>query len=778
MSSNKRKSKNLRKKKKNIRKRAKHIRERKQVRVLMDIVVPDEAIVVLGKGLGFVPTPAENSERTRLDARNLVNNITQKCKVKENVCNIQVNNTTTTSCIPKKLKHVNYSQNNYNIKDSSTKQAVDIINCKMNALSPNSKDKSSPKNLSYLENEGLKWLRNKTSNMEIAITKADKGGSILIVPPTLLENKIKDKVLNVSLFEQIDKDPRPNLYNDLHVHWVQGKLNKYVTAWEAEQIMGITEKNNKSTSSHFKPGITYFNPNLKIHKMREEDIVIGCNPPARLISCFQDGVTKRSDVFIATKWLKPLEDEFCSDIVKDTIQTLKWLDILDSIHSDKEKKMFLPFTFDFEALYDSLSPDLVIEAVRFAINKHRKNWSHQFTEWLVKLIKISLKSGVGVFQDKWFQSKSGISTGGSLSVQLANIAVFYVLNKCIYSNKQLSKDIVSIIRFIDDGTGIFKGSFRQFLNWRRLVTESLAEYNLRIPVKDWKVASLSGYVNFLDIKFGFDNNGKLQTDLFRKETDSRAYLDFKSCHPNHVFSSIVYSQALRIRRIVNDQTRLEKHLDDMVTDFRNSNYPFKLITNIVNKVKSLPRDLYTVNNRNDADNIDSIKVISTYGCDEELCKITDSVSELVPFKFKYVKRTGTSLDKMLCKSKHISTGPRYGKTLKCNRNRCQSCNYMSNEDSIISTSGKFCKTAPGNCSSRNLVYAATCILCSKFYTGKTTQMLCGRICEHKSCYNKYRKAKGNISVSDCENFDDKFSLSVHFYNHHKIVSHPRVLRFL
>ena len=38
-----------------------------------------------------------------------------------------------------------------------------------------------------------------------------------------------------------------------------------------------------------------------------------------------------------------------------------------------------------------------------------------------------------------------------------------------------------------------------------------------------------------------------------------------------------------------------------------------------------------------------------------------------------------------------------------------------------------------------LVYAATCKLCSKFYTGKTTPRLCGRICEHKRCYNKYRK---------------------------------------
>ena len=104
------------------------------------------------------------------------------------------------------------------------------------------------------------------------------------------------------------------------------------------------------------------------------------------------------------------------------------------------------------------------------------------------------------------------------------------------------------------------------------------------------------------------------------------------------------------------------------TDFKNSNYPLKLITNIVNKVKSQPRNLHNIKNRN-ADYMDSIKVVSTYGCDEKLCKVTDSVSKLVTFGLKYVKRTGTSLDKMLCKSKHISTGPRYGKTEKCNRNR-------------------------------------------------------------------------------------------------------------
>ena len=717
--------------------------------------------------MGFVPTPRKNNETLRLDARKLANDITQQARNKEQFQK-RDNVKTKNSCIPSKLKQINYSQDNYKIIDSATKQAVDFLNCKMNALPSESNNKSEPNNLSYLENEGLKWLKTKTQNMEITITQADKGGSILIVPPSLLEKKIDEKVSDNSLFQKMEKDPRPELYDQIHECWVNGKTQKFINEFEAEKIMGITSNNNKSTLAHFKPGVTYFNPSLKIHKMQEEDIVPGCEPPARLISCFQDGITKRSDVFLAEKWLKHLEQDFCYDTVKDTNTTLKWLDNLDTLNSN-QKKMFLPFTFDFQSLYDSLSPKLVVEALTFAIKKHRKNWSNEFGNWLIDLVKISLNSGVGIYKDKWYKSISGISTGGSLSVQLANITVFYALYQCVYSNDILSKDIVSIKRFIDDGVGIFKGTLRQFNNWKKSVTESLFSYNLVILEKDWKVAKISEYVTFLDIKFGFDVQGNLQTDLYKKETDARAYLNFNSCHPTHVFSSIVYSQALRVRRIVNDQTRLDKHLDDMSIDFKNSDYPQKLVFNIIQKVKSLPRNI-NQNSSGKDDNVmdDSIKVVSTYGCDKELCEVTESISQKLPLEVKYVKKTGTSLNNILCKSKHISTGPLFGKTKGCTRNRCKTCPYMSNKDISTSTSNNVFKTAPGNCTTRNVIYSAVCKLCSKPYVGKTTQMMCGRICEHKSCYNKYLKSKGNISPSNCKNFEDKFALAVHLYDEHGI----------
>ena len=208
-SKNRNKRRKVIKRQKTLRKKAMSIIENKQVRVLIEEEIPDEAIVVLGKGLGFVPTPKANQEELRLDARRVTNEISERMRINEhekstsNTKN-ENDNTNTNGDIntPKelhklsKLKHINYSKNSYVIKDVATKQAVETINCKMNALKPIKTSKDVPTNLSNLEQKGLKWLQEKTSKMEIVVTQADKGGSILIVPPSLMENKIKEKIMD------------------------------------------------------------------------------------------------------------------------------------------------------------------------------------------------------------------------------------------------------------------------------------------------------------------------------------------------------------------------------------------------------------------------------------------------------------------------------------------------------------------------------------------------------------------------------------------------------
>ena len=55
-------------------------------------------------------------------------------------------------------------------------------------------------------------------------------------------------------------------------------------------------------------------------------------------------------------------------------------------------------------------------------------------------------------------------------------------------------------------------------------------------------------INFLDVVVRV-NHGEFITNLYCKPADGHQYLHFESCHPSHTKSSIIFSQALRIRRI-------------------------------------------------------------------------------------------------------------------------------------------------------------------------------------------------------------------------------------
>ena len=146
-------------------------------------------------------------------------------------------------------------------------------------------------NLSLLEREGLEWLRKKVASAELCICKADKGGSTLIVHPSLLTKKLEEKLYNLALYSELTVDPRKQLHDDLIEWWKYGKSQHYITEVEAKEVMGITKKDNKSTASRFKYGKTYFVPSLKIHKLKPEDIKPGADIPARLITCLQESLS-------------------------------------------------------------------------------------------------------------------------------------------------------------------------------------------------------------------------------------------------------------------------------------------------------------------------------------------------------------------------------------------------------------------------------------------------------------------------------------------------------
>ena len=167
-------------------------------------------------------------------------------------------------------------------------------------------------------------------------------------------------------------------------------------------------------------------------------------------------------------------------------------------------------------------------------------------------------------------------------------------------------------------------------------------------------------------------------------------------------------------------------------------------------------------------------MVSTYGRDDKLVQIVKYLSPMlvenkIISKIQLVKKTGPSLRGILSNSKKTALKNMYGTSVPCNRgNGCKNCLLMSSNNFIISSSGKKFYSAPGNCMSKNIVYAASCQICHKNYVGRTTQHLSSRNNGHRAKFVKYGKqiAKGvRVQVED---LDDEYSLGIHLHDQHNI----------
>ena len=89
---------------------------------------------------------------------------------------------------------------------------------------------------------------------------------------------------------------------------------------------------------------------------------------------------------------------------------------------------------------------------------------------------------------------------------------------------------------------------------------------------------------FLELKVKLSKS-KISTDLYVKDTDRHQYLHYTSSHPNHTKQSIVYSQALRIKRICSEEKDIKQHIHEMRSWFRKRAYPDKVLDEELVKVR-------------------------------------------------------------------------------------------------------------------------------------------------------------------------------------------------
>ena len=82
----------------------------------------------------------------------------------------------------------------------------------------------------------------------------------------------------------------------------------------------------------------------------------------------------------------------------------------------------------------------------------------------------------------------------------------------------------------------------------------------------------------------------LQTTIYRKQTGRQNYLDVQSEHPKLLKDSILYSQALRIKRICSSQKEFLSHTAKMIKQFQKRGYNRSLIEQQIDKANLQERE--------------------------------------------------------------------------------------------------------------------------------------------------------------------------------------------
>ena len=293
---------------------------------------------------------------------------------------------------------------------------------------------------------------------------------------------------------------------------------------------------------------------------------------------------------------------------------------------------------------------------------------------------------------------------------------------------------------------------------------------LGLNIDESSLKKNSEFINFLDIQFCFDSEGELQTDLYTKETDSRSYLNFASAHPNYTFSGTVYSQCLRLRRIINNKDRLQKRLSELSSHFQKAGYPEAMIKNIATKVGNSERDI-SDKEKVERDCNDQIRVISTYMSDnllvkavkdcEESLRLTQSFRNQRGPLFAYVKKVGANIRSHVNGLKQQALGTKRGTAEKCNGRGCKTCNMLLRVPKVI-VNNKSIKLSKGSCKSNNICYLAICDICKKPYTGRTIDPLHVRVNGHRSHYKDVLKKTAANEELDLTSDLNQLGLHLHF----------------
>ena len=545
-------------------------------------------------------------------------------------------------------------------------------------------------------------IRSLQKRDDIVIKPADKGGAIVVWDRNLyiqeaMSQLNKQESYRVVTKHSLTKDKRQ----------ISLVINNLIKSGQ----LPLTAR--KLLKHQPREAVFYLLP--KIHKINHpgRPIVSACSCPTEHISLYLDSI------------LQPLV-ETLPTYIKDSTHALN---LIESLNNQNIPITSL-FTVDVTSLYTNIPHADGLKALSFYLEKRHSK--EPPTESLIRLAELVLTLNTFSFNDTVFNQMSGVAMGTKMGPSYACLFMGYLEHQIC---QQYRKPLPEFYRrFIDDGLGASSLPKQQLLDFISFIQDfhPAIKYTFEIS---------SNSVTFLDIKLTLEN-GRINTSVHYKTTDSHSYLDYRSSHTTSTKDSIPYSQFLRLRRLCSNDDDFDSKAVEMSDFFRARHYPEDVINEALRKAQSTSRiqALKPTGEKNNSDR--PIVTLLYHPTVNKVRKIllsnwpilqahpktanTFSAPPLIAYK------RDTNLKDLLVRTK-LSNRNKQTKcagTHACGSPKCVTCPFICGDVRIHTDSFKFQVRKHFTCRTTNMVYVISCTTCNKRYIGETGRTLDDRIREH------------------------------------------------
>lgn len=391
-------------------------------------------------------------------------------------------------------------------------------------------------------------------------------------------------------------------------------------------------------------------------------------------------------------------------------------------------------------MFTSIDNERGISLVKDALNQ--RTVKKPSTECLLEALTLCLFNNNSKFEQTHLLQTNGTATGAPNSCSYADLAVAPIDESIFSAN---IKHLFYYGRYRDDCLTIWCGSLDELHNFFEFLNTLSDDLKFTMEIGNDSIC-------FLDLQISIVN-GKLETSVYSKPTDSHLYLHQLSCHKLSTIKGIRKGVALRLRRICSSDVEYETKSLEYIKYLVDRGHNADEVKKVFVDIGKIPRSEARKKKSNSVNRPKVILAASYNPRGPDVAAIVKKHLPLLkndpvlndlfpPGSILVASKRESNLKDLLMRADPYNVKADMADTgnnglVKCNKT-CDACkNFLVESGSVkcSATGRKFRIRKTLTCETANVIYVAHCSHCGKQGVGSTTSWK-PRLRNYKSHINK------------------------------------------